>query len=55
MIRPRYIPVATIRKYAEEVLFEYERMVGRLEFPLDVPDIFERLFELQTVFRLSGL
>ncbi len=55
MIRPRYIPVATIRKYAEEVLFEYERMVRRLEFPLDVADIFERLFELQTVFDDKGV
>ena len=55
MIRPRYIPVATIRKYAEEVLFEYERMVGRLEFPLDVADIFERLFDLQTVFDDKGV
>jgi len=30
MTRTPYIPVGTIRKYAEEVLFEYERMVGRL-------------------------
>ena len=55
MTRTRFIPVSTIRKYAEEVLFEYERMVGRLEFPLDVADIFERLFELQTVFDDKGV
>jgi len=55
MIRPRYIPIATIRKYAEEVLFQYERMVGRLDFPLDVADIFERLFDLQTVFDDKGV
>jgi hypothetical protein len=55
MTRTRYIPVGTIRKYAEEALFEYERMVGRLNFPLDVADIFERLFELQTVFDDQGV
>ncbi len=55
MIRTRYIPIPTIRKYAEEVLFEYERIAGRLEFPLDVADIFERLFELQTVYDDKGV
>jgi hypothetical protein len=55
MTRTRYIPIGTIRKYAEEVLFEYERKVGCLNFPLDVADIFERLFELQTVFDDRGV
>jgi len=55
MTRTRFIPIGTIRKYAEEVLFEYGRAVGRVEFPLDVADVFDRLFDLQTVFDDQGV
>jgi hypothetical protein len=55
MNRTRFIPVGTIRKYAEEVLFEYERIVGRLKFPLEVADIFDQLFQLETVYDDKGV
>ena len=50
-----YIPVGTIRHYAEEVLFEYQRIVGKVNYPIDVADMFERLFDLQTVFDDEGV
>jgi hypothetical protein len=55
-MRPPFIPAATIRKYAEGVLAQYEQqIVGRIEYPLDVADIFERLFGLETVFDDQGM
>jgi hypothetical protein len=50
-----FIPVETIRKYAEGVLSQYQHLVGRAEYPLDVTDIFERLFSLETVFDDRGV
>jgi hypothetical protein len=54
-MKPRFIPVATIRKYAEGVLSQYEHLVGGLQYPLDMTDIFDRLFGLETVFDDQGV
>lgn len=49
-----YVRTETIRDYALETLREYERKVGELVFPLDVADIFDRLFDLATIYDDSG-
>ena len=55
MSRPQFLPVGMIRRYAEEVLFEYGRKFGQLKFPLELSDIFQRMFDLQTVFDDRGV
>jgi hypothetical protein len=49
-----FIPVSTIRCYAEAVIAQYEQKIGPIKFPLDVADMFDRLFDLQTVFDDTG-
>jgi hypothetical protein len=45
-----------IRKYTREALQEYEQVRGkRIVFPLDVADVFDRLFGLETVFDDQGI
>jgi hypothetical protein len=45
-----------IRKYTRETLQEYERVRGkRITFPLDVGDVFDKLFGLETVFDDQGI
>ena len=45
-----------IRKYAQETLQEYERVRGKgIAFPLDVVDVFDRLFGLETIFDDQGI
>ena len=53
-MRPPFVKVETIRQYALEVLQQYENRVGRLEFPLDLADMFDTLFGLSTVYDDSG-
>jgi hypothetical protein len=45
-----------IRKYTREALQEYERVRGKgITFPLDVADVFDKLFGLETVFDDQGI
>jgi hypothetical protein len=53
-VKVPFVRAETIRQYALETLREYERRVGALEFPLDVADIFDRLFGLATIYDDSG-
>lgn len=47
---------AEIRKYALEVLQQYERKRGKkLTFPIDAADIFDRLFGLETIYDDRGI
>jgi Zn-dependent peptidase ImmA (M78 family) len=45
-----------IRRHTQAALQEYERLRGkRVAFPLDVGDVFEKLFGLETVFDDRGI
>jgi hypothetical protein len=46
-----FLPQELIRKNVYEVLKEYERIRKKpISFPLDAADVFQRLFDLATVF-----
>jgi hypothetical protein len=53
-MRTPFVSIDTIRRYAQETLLEYEQREGSLRFPLDLEDVFLRLFDLTTVYDDSG-
>jgi hypothetical protein len=55
-MRIPFLAEELIRKYVHEVLKEYEKVRGKpITFPLDAVDVFEKLFDLVTVFDTEGV
>jgi hypothetical protein len=48
-----FVSIETIRRYAAETLSQYEQKVGAIEFPIDLEDLFLRLFKT-TLYDDSG-
>jgi len=55
-MRIPFLAEELIRKYVHEVLKEYEKARGKpVTFPLDAVDVFEKLFDIVTVFDTKGV